>query len=243
MGLYLTREILTLGADKYNLKVLVKTEEGQKIMENSLSDELKGKITYVVGNAENKDDVVKAAEGVHSVFHNAHPNPVPKPKTPATEEETVIPAEKMIRAVLEACEVNKVKKLVVTLALPCVLGDIFKHAQKDTVYSHKDVAPITKDTEAEPKSKMMVEKILIEYLEKNPECPFEVVRIIPPLMCGPLLGPSSSPSVTFIKKILTAEVPGVPNVWMPYADVRDVAHGAYLALSKDGLHNKRIVMC
>ena len=192
MGMYLTREILTLGADKYNLKVLVRSDEGQNTLEKALPEEVRGKITYIRGDAENRDDVVKAAEGVHSVFHNAHPNPLPKPKTPVTEEETVVPAQKMIRAVLEACEVNKVKKLVVTLALPCVIGDIYKHSKKEYVYNHNDFAPITKDTDVGPKSKMVVEQMIIEYLEKNKDCPFEVVRIIPPMMSGPLLGHSMS---------------------------------------------------
>ena len=100
-----------------------------------------------------------------------------------------------MRNILEACEVNKVKRLVVTLCLVNALGNIFKDKSGDKVYSHKDFAPIEKDDEPGPKSKLVQEKVIMEYLEKQKETQcsnFEVVRILPCMMFGPLLSDTNT---------------------------------------------------
>lgn len=47
------------------------------------------------------------------------------------------------------------KRLVVTLCLVNALGDIYKDKSGDNVYSHKDYAPLSKDTDPGPKSKLI----------------------------------------------------------------------------------------
>ena len=56
--------------------------------------------------------------------------------------------------ILKACEENKVKKLLVTLCIANVVGNVFKYDKKDEIYSHKDIAPIEPDMDMINLSKM-----------------------------------------------------------------------------------------
>lgn len=100
------------------------------------------------------DQVRKAVEGCNYVIHNAHPNPVLKPKQSPTDKDLIIPAVKGMENILNVCEELKVKRLIVTLCIPNIVGNLHKHKSGETMYSHKDYAPIEKDMEIGPLSKL-----------------------------------------------------------------------------------------
>lgn len=92
----------------------------------------------------NLDDLISAMEGCTHVIHNAHPNPFLKRKGGYTEENMLIPTIRAMENILIACELRKIKRLIVTLCIVNLIGNLFKHKKgekKSIVYSHLDLAP------------------------------------------------------------------------------------------------------
>jgi hypothetical protein len=49
----------------------------------------------------------------------------------------------------------------------------------------------------------------------------ELAITLPTVVCGPVLGEDVSPSILIIKKLMDGSMPGRPNLYFPYVDVRD----------------------
>eukprot|EP00350_Pseudokeronopsis_sp_OXSARD2_P010123 CAMPEP_0170554536 /NCGR_PEP_ID=MMETSP0211-20121228/12395_1 /TAXON_ID=311385 /ORGANISM="Pseudokeronopsis sp., Strain OXSARD2" /LENGTH=77 /DNA_ID=CAMNT_0010863675 /DNA_START=487 /DNA_END=720 /DNA_ORIENTATION=- len=70
----------------------------------------------------------------------------------------------------------------------------------------------------------------------------EIVTLHPCFVIGPTLIKDENSSVAAIAKFLRGDVPGVPRLMSPCVDVRDVAMAHFVAIEKEGLHGKRIIL-
>jgi nucleoside-diphosphate-sugar epimerase len=70
----------------------------------------------------------------------------------------------------------------------------------------------------------------------------EIVTLHPTAVFGPTLISECTGSIEGIVKIMRRDVPGLPEMWLPCVDVRDVAEAHIEALVKPGLHGQRILL-
>ena len=81
--------------------------------------ELFEKMTLVEADLEKKETILKAAEGVNFIVHTASPFPISKIKN---EMELITPAVDGTLAVMEACLINKIKRVVITSSVAAVMA-------------------------------------------------------------------------------------------------------------------------
>ena len=74
------------------------------------------------------------------------------------------------------------------------------------------------------KSKTIAEKCAWDFINDQDEKTLELTVINPSFVLGPSLSDDiGGTSTDTIRKFLTKEIPAVPNIYMNYVDVRDIA--------------------
>ena len=90
-----------------------------------------------------------------------------------------------------------------------------------------------------PKSKVLAEKAVWDYVDKLPEDEkFEVVVLNPGFILGPILVKSEFTSQVIIKKMMTGGYPGIPDVYMSIVDVRDVADAHVIGVTTSSVNER-----
>ncbi|CAI2371119.1 unnamed protein product [Moneuplotes crassus] len=169
----------------------------------------------------------QAIEGCDYVVHTASPFPA---KPPKREEEIIKPAVEGTKAVLEACRNHNVKRLVVTSSIVAIID--YKRDMNGTVCTEEDWLEDFKSSTAYPKSKTLAEKAVWEFTESLPEeVKFDAVTINPGFILGPILVKSPFSSADVLSKIMRGKYPGLPNIYVPMVDVRDVAEAHLRAIT------------
>jgi nucleoside-diphosphate-sugar epimerase len=69
----------------------------------------------------------------------------------------------------------------------------------------------------------------------------ELVTILPGLVLGPVLSSHFSSSGEAVKRMMNHEVPGMPDVWFPPIDVRDVAWSHVKAMTLPSAKGQRLI--
>lgn len=160
------------------------------------------------------------------MIHLANPLPGTQAKT---EEELVKPAREGMETILEACLKHKVHKLIVTSSMINMVGNVWKRETGDHHYTESDYAPY-EGSDSYTKSKLAQESVIHFFLEKQKKwgdfkgSDLEVVTLHPSSVFGPTLIKECSGTIEGIVKIMRHSVPGLPNMYLPCVDVRDVAH-------------------
>ena len=72
----------------------------------------------VEADLNDKDSIMNAIKGAHFVVHTASPFPL---KPPKNEADLINPAVNGTLAVMEACRVNKIKRVVITSSIASIL--------------------------------------------------------------------------------------------------------------------------
>lgn len=85
-------------------------------MEKAFGDLFKN-LTLVEANLDNKDSIINALKGADFVVHTASPFPL---KPPKNESELINPAVNGTLAVMEACRLHKVKRVVITSSIASI---------------------------------------------------------------------------------------------------------------------------
>jgi len=144
-------------------------------------------------------------------------------------KDLVEPAVKGVENILKSCLKSSVKKLVLTSSANTIDNRSIDNPGK--IYTEEDWN--TDNTiKGTPYgySKVQAEKFAWKFVKDLPEDKrFELVTICPELIIGPQLHDSIPESNVMIKRLMTGELPAMPQLNFGIADVRDVARAHILA--------------
>mmetsp|Transcript_21650 Transcript_21650/g.86044 ORF Transcript_21650/g.86044 Transcript_21650/m.86044 type:complete len:358 (-) Transcript_21650:370-1443(-) len=175
------------------------------------------------------------------VLHTASPFPLDPPKT---EEELVGPAVRGTTTILEACACSpKVKRVVITSSCAAIA---FGHTEStpsrkydETTWSQVENMGLE---QAYNKSKTIAEKAAWDFVSRESPA-FSLTVVNPAGVFGPSVSPNPGASLEIVKRIMTRELPMLPDIGLGLVDVRDVSLTHVLAMRSPEAAGKRIVNC
>ncbi|USG60349.1 aldehyde reductase [Sneathiella marina] len=176
-----------------------------------------------------------ALSGAKYLLHMASPLPVEQPED---EDELIIPARDGALRALKAAVAAQVSRIVMTSSIASVSGGLDTTATFDE--SHW--SDVTQDIGPYPKSKTIAERAAWDYINSLPEDNRpELVMINPGFVLGPLIDPDTSASHEVVRRLLSGQVPGIPDIGFSLVDVRDVAVAHVAALTADEAPGNRYI--
>jgi nucleoside-diphosphate-sugar epimerase len=196
--------------------------------------DLKDRLEFVTADLTKDEGWLEAVQNCEYVLHVASPLPRQPPKH---EDELVIPARDGALRVLTAAKRAGVKRVVMTSSIATVtLGQPLTPGR---VFDEKDWTN-PNNVSAYEKSKTLAERAAWEYVKALPDDQnLELVTINPGYVFGPILDEDHGTSNEVFRKMMSRELPGLPNVGFMLVDVRDVAHAHILAMTTPAAAGKR----
>ncbi|WP_369055326.1 NAD-dependent epimerase/dehydratase family protein [Kineococcus terrestris] len=191
-----------------------------------------------VVTADLTDDAgwAEAVAGADAVLHVASPV---RPGHVEDEDELVVPARGGTLRVLRAARDAGVRRVVVTSAFHAV-G--FGHGRLDRELTEDDWSPLHgPGTDAYGRSKVLAERAAWEFTRAEPGAP-ELVTLLPVAVVGPLLGDAVSGANHLLQRMLSGALPALPDLAVPFVDVRDVAAAHVAALDAPGAAGQRVIL-
>jgi dihydroflavonol-4-reductase len=237
VGQHCAAELLKQGyAVRGSLRNLAKKDE----VMNGIKKEIdpKGNLEFCELDLLQDDGWDKAMEGCDYVLHVASPFVVKEPKD---ENELIKPAVEGTLRALKAAKKAGIKRVVLTSSIVAMFGGksgIIK-INKD---SWTDVNG--KHVTAYLKSKTLAEKSAWEFVNSQTgNDKLELVVINPGPIYGPTLtGNLEGEAMAFFQKLITGQVPMMPQAACVMSDVRDVAKIHVLALENPKASGKRFIV-
>jgi len=183
------------------------------------------RIDFVKGELTLQEDWEKAMEGIDYVIHVASPLPLDQKKD---ADDLIIPAREGTLNVLHAAEKFKVKRIVLTSSIAAI-G--YGHKEKVRTYTEEDWTNLNARKGLTPyiRSKTIAETEAWKFTNQ-PEVDLELTVINPSYVFGPLLEKDYSDSAEIVRKLMIGEIPGLPKIYFPLVDVRDVAEMHVMAM-------------
>nr|CAB3466860.1 unnamed protein product [Digitaria exilis] len=166
-----------------------------------------------------------AVDGCETVFHTASPfyHNVKDPKV-----ELLDPAVQGTLNVLGSCKKASIRKVVVTSSVAAVAYNRKPKTPEvivdETWFSDSQI--LEKNQQWYALSKTLAEEAAWKFSRDNG---FEIVRINPAMVIGPLLQPTLNTSAEAILKLITGSSSMYPNLSFGWANVKDVALAHILA--------------
>jgi dihydroflavonol-4-reductase len=197
---------------------------------------LEGRFSVVAADLTSDDGWDEAVKGCTFVLHVASPIFL---KVPKDENEMIVPARDGALRVLRSSSRAGVKRVVLTSSVAAIAYG----TPRDHVYTEKDWTNVAgSDVDPYAKSKTVAEKAAWEFIG-SPEntSKMELVTILPGLVLGPVLSSHFSSSGEAVKRMMNHEVPGMPDVWFPPVDVRDVAWSHVKAMTQPAANGQRYI--
>lgn len=192
-------------------------EEKVKPIKEFLKDDFE-KLELFQADLTDPESLDSAVKGCDFVVHTASPFP---DQLPSNENDLIGPAVEGTLAIAKACHKYKIKRVVLTSSIAAIVD--YNHFKDN--YDENDWLDVNhKKSQPYPKSKALAEKSIWEYLDSLPEEErFELVVINPGFILGPILIKSKFTSQSVMTKLMTGGYPGLPYIFFPVVDVRDVA--------------------
>ncbi|MGH8965668.1 MAG: NAD-dependent epimerase/dehydratase family protein, partial [Actinomycetes bacterium] len=178
----------------------------------------------------------EAVDGCRYVLHVASPFVLAKPKDP---DELIRPAvEGATRAVGTALDAGA-KRVVMTSTLATMQ---FARAPRGHIYTDADwTDPADPRLNAYIVSKIKAERAARE-LAQHRGVPERLALINPGAVIGPLLTNDPGTSVTAIQHIMSGALPMIPDLRLPWVDVRDVADAHIAAMTSAPAAGRRTII-
>jgi len=179
--------------------------------------EAKDRLRVFEADLERDDGWAEAMEDCGAVAHVASPFPISTPKHP---DELVVPARAGALRALEFAGKAGITRFVLTSSAAAIAYGHppgRDHFTEDdwTVLDNPDVPPYHR-------SKTVAEKASREWVAANaPE--MEFCSINPVAVLGPVYDDDLSTSIELVRKLMTGEIPALPDAGFGIVDVRDVA--------------------
>ncbi|MGH3263442.1 MAG: NAD-dependent epimerase/dehydratase family protein [Trebonia sp.] len=177
-----------------------------------------------------------AAEGCRFVQHVASPFVTAKPKDP---DDLIRPAVQGTTRAIDAALDAGVERVVVTSALATVQ---YAPAQKGHVFTASDWTPLEqRGLGAYVTSKVRAERAAWDIAERR-GARDRLAVINPGGVIGPLLSDDPGTSVTAIQQIMAGALPMIPDLRLPWIDVRDVADAHIEAMTAETAGGSRTIV-
>ncbi|BBC98416.1 SDR family oxidoreductase [Streptomyces griseofuscus] len=174
------------------------------------------RLTVVRADLERPDGWDQAVADCDFVLHVASPT---LRRTPADEDEMVVPAREGVLRVLRASRAAGVQRTVLTSAFGAIgIG----HPPRSTPFTEEDWTNVEADIPPYQRSKTLAERAAWRFIADEGGT-LELAAVHPVGVFGPLLGPDDPPSLRLVRRMLEGKVPACPPFGMNYVDVRDVA--------------------
>ncbi|WP_033296320.1 NAD-dependent epimerase/dehydratase family protein [Amycolatopsis jejuensis] len=182
------------------------------------------------------DGWAEAADGCRYVLHVASPFVLAKPKDP---DELIRPAvEGATRAVGAALDAGA-ERVVMTSALATIQ---FARAPKRHLYTDADrTDPDDPRLNAYTVSKIKAERAARE-LAQHRGAPDRLALINPGAVIGPLLTKDPGTSVTAIQQLMSGALPMIPDLRLPWIDIRDIADAHLAAMTSPAAAGRRTIV-
>lgn len=193
-------------------------------------------LTFVEADLMNDAGWADAVTGMDFVIHLASPIHTGKIKD---EQEVIAPARDGALRVLGAARDAGVARVVLTSAFHAV-G--FGHGHIDHVFTEEDWSPLNgPGVDAYGRSKVLAEKAAWDFVAP-PDTTIELATILPVAVMGPVMGDDVSGANHIVQNMLKGEMSGVPNMFVPIVDVRDVAAAHIAAMTAPGAAGQRFLV-
>jgi dihydroflavonol-4-reductase len=165
------------------------------------------------------------------VIHVASPFTLEEPKD---ENELIAPAVEGTRRVLRAAEDAGARRVVVTSSvLSLFMG------RGSGYYGPDSWSDVDAKIGAYPKSKTLAEQTAWRLAEGMKT---QVTTVLPGYVIGPAIdGTPEGASASTISDMINGKLPGIPDLWIPMVDVRDVARLHVAAMESPGAAGKRLI--
>ena len=202
------------------------------------ADVSSGRLSFVAADLARDEGWKEAAAGCSYVLHVASPVPRNAPKHP---DDVILPARDGTLRVLKAAAAAGVKRVVMTSSTSSVL---YGHKRDGSeTYDEHHWTKLTSDVAPYDQSKTIAERAAWDFVKglKDSER-FEFVVMNPGLVLGPALSDNTSVSGEVVRKLLTREMPGCPNLGWAAVDVRDVAAAHITALTHPRAPGQRFIL-
>ncbi len=194
------------------------------------------RLDVVAADLTGDDGWTRAVEGCRFVLHVASPLPRGVVKD---ENELIVPARDGALRVLRAAHDAGVERVVLTSSLSAIVyGNDRSRLFTEDDWSNLDGERIG----AYDKSKTIAERAAWRYMMSVEDTsPMELVVINPGLVLGPLLSSDWGTSGEMVKRILSHQVPAIPNISFATVDVRDVARAHLSAMVSPEAAGQRFI--
>lgn len=193
-------------------------------------------LTFVAADLMSDAGWDAAVAGVDAVLHLASPVHTGKVRD---ENEVIAPAREGALRVLRAADAAGVRRVVLTSAFHAV-G--FGHGHPDHEFTEADWSPLHgPGMDAYGRSKILAERAAWDFMAGSASG-MELTTILPVAVMGPVIGRDVSGANHIVQSMLTGSMPGLPNMYVPIVDVRDVASAHVAAMTNPATAGERFLV-
>ncbi|SDT01704.1 NAD-dependent epimerase/dehydratase family protein [Actinoplanes derwentensis] len=172
-----------------------------------------------------------AADGCDYVLHVASPV---HPGHVADENDLIVPAVEGTLRVLRAARDAGVKRVVLTSAFHTV-G--FGHPHTGHTFTEDDWSVMHgPGMDAYGRSKVLAERAAWDFPG------VELTVLLPVAVMGPAFGGKVSGANHIVQRMITGQMTGFPDMYVPIVDVRDVAAAHVTAMTAPGAAGERVLL-
>jgi dihydroflavonol-4-reductase len=231
VALHIAREALARG---FHVRGSVRSVQREAEIRAALGVD-DDRLSFAVCDLERDDGWAQAMHGCRYFLHVASPFPA---NLPRDLEDLYRPARDGTERVLRAAKAAGIERVVTTSS--CAAIFLGHPNERTEPFTEKDWSIADSPlTDPYSRSKTLAERRAWEVAN---ETGLNLVTICPPYILGPLLGRAPSTSHLLLTKILKHQIPGAPDIDLPWVDIRDVAALHVAALTAENLVGKRL-MC
>jgi dihydroflavonol-4-reductase len=237
IALHCVRELLREG---YRVRGTLRSLDKEPAIRAALAldDEAGARLSFVAANLLQDDRWPAAVAGAQYVLHVASPAPAAAPEH---EDDLLRPARDGTLRVLRAAQAAGVIRVVMTSSIAAITRCAKR--ERGELLDEGDWSEINSELSAYDKSKTVAERAAWEFIEGlSGDRPMELVAMNPGYVLGPSLLGVDNASNELIRKLLSRDVPGVPYLYLPIVDVRDVALAHIAALRTPDAAGKRFIL-
>jgi len=238
VALHCTLQLLQAG---YRVRATLRGLGGAKKIEETLGAHVnlaEGRLSFVAAELGSDAGWDRAVDGCSAILHVASPVPRQAPKHP---DDVIVPARDGALRVLKAATKAGTRRVVMTSSTASVLWG-HKRDGSET-YDESHWTALTSEVGPYEQSKTLAEHAAWDYVNGlGPAERFEFVTLNPGLILGPVLNDHASVSGEVVRKLLSGEFPGCPDLGFAAVDVRDVASAHVTALTHPKAPGQRFIL-
>ena len=191
-------------------------------------------LSFAAANLERDDGWQQAIDGNEYVLHVASPFPA---RSPAHEDELIVPARGGTLRVLRAARAAGVRRVVITSSFAAI-G--YGHPPQQAPFDESYWSNIDGTAAAYVKSKTLAERAAWQFIAEEGGA-LELAVVNPVAVLGPLLGTDLSSSIQIVGRMLHGGMPAAPHLVFGVVDVRDVADLHLRAMSNPAARGERFL--